>query len=388
MCNRLKAMSLFANVGIAEAYLEEIGIDVILANEIDEKRAKFYNHVYPKTEMIIGDISKLEIREILIEKGKKENIDLIIATPPCQGMSLAGKLDPLDVRNGLIRFAVDVIKNVKPKYILLENVPRQLKTKIKHKEELMYIPEYLKRELGESYNFNKDIIINTKYYGVPQSRERAIFLLVRKDININWEFPPKEKIVTLEEAIGNLPSLDPYIYDLTEEENKRIFPHFEEKKEEGLKVSKWHYPPNHPWRQIEAMTHTPSGKTAFDNLIYFPKKNDGSIVKGYKNTYKRLDWKKPSSTITMYNRTISSQENVHPGRKLNQSDDEEKRQYSDPRVFTIYELLIIMSLPTNWNIPEWATDHFLRQVIGEGIPSLLIKKIMLNLIEIINKEEA
>ena len=386
MCNRLKAMSLFANVGIAEAYLEEIGIDVILANEIDEKRAKFYNHVYPKTEMIIGDISKLEIREILIEKGKKENIDLIIATPPCQGMSLAGKLDPLDVRNGLIRFAVDIIKNVKPKYILLENVPRQLKTKIKHKEELIYIPEYLKRELGESYNFNKDVLVKAMDYGVPQMRERAIFLLVRKDININWEFPPKEKIVTLEEAIGNLPSLDPYIYDLTEEENKRIFPHFEEKKEEGLKVSKWHYPPTHSKRHVEWLIHTPTGQTAFDNLIYFPKKNDGSRINGHYNTYRRLEWEKPSRTITQNNGVISSLACVHPGRKLNQSDDEEKRQYSDPRVFTIYELLIIMSLPTNWNIPEWATDHFLRQVIGEGIPSLLIKKIMLNLIGKLEKK--
>ena len=50
--------------------------------------------------------------------------------------------------------------------------------------------------------------------------------------------------------------------------------------------------------------------------------------------------------------------------------------YSDPRVLTIYELMIVMSLPLDWNIPDWAEDTFIRRVFGEGIPSKLVKEIV------------
>ena len=56
--------------------------------------------------------------------------------------------------------------------------------------------------------------------------------------------------------------------------------------------------------------------------------------------------------------------------------------YSDARVLTVYELMIVTSLPKNWDIPNWASEHFVRQVVGEGIPPLLVKKIMQELINI------
>ena len=86
----------------------------------------------------------------------------------------------------------------------------------------------------------------------------------------------------------------------------------------------------------------------------------------------------------MFNRTIGSQNNVHPGRFIGK-DKEGFDLYSDARVLTIYELMIISSLPKNWDIPEWASDHFIRQVIGEGIPPLLVKKIMKELVKINNE---
>ena len=55
---KFNAVSLFANVGVAEAYLAETGINVAVANEIDPIRAKFYSHLYPETNMIVGDITK------------------------------------------------------------------------------------------------------------------------------------------------------------------------------------------------------------------------------------------------------------------------------------------------------------------------------------------
>lgn len=378
---KLKGLSLFANVGVAEAYLEDIGVDILIANELEEKRAKFYKHLYPKTNMIIGDITNEEIRKQIIEESIKSDIDFIIATPPCQGMSLAGKLDPLDPRNQLIYFAVEVIKQVKPKFILLENVPQQLKTKIKYNDELIIIPEYIKKELENDYNFNKEPLVKAMNYGVPQMRQRSIFLMSRKDMSFTWEFPEEDNnIVTLKEALWDLPSVDPIVkegYDQTLE----LFPDFEKKKEEAAKISKWHKPPTHARRHIEWLMHTPTGNTAFDNKVYYPQKPNGDMIKGHYNHYRRLEWDKPSRTITQNNGVISSLACVHPGKLLHDDGTEESRIYSDPRCFSIYELLIVTSLPKDWNIPEWANERLIRSVIGEGIPPLLVKRIVEYLID-------
>lgn len=377
---KIKALSLFANVGIAETYLNEIGIDVVLANEIDKQRVKFYKHLYPNVTVIQGDITNNEIDSQIIKLAKEKKVDLVMATPPCQGMSTVGKKDKNDERNKLIKYAVNIIKEIQPKFIFFENVPEQLKTYIEYNGEKILIPDYLKEEFGNKYVFNDEYIINASDYGVPQLRERAIILLVRRDLNKKWNYPEKnKKIVTLDDAIGNLPSLDPEIYDIEYKNLIKIFPDFEKKKNIGLSVSKWHYPPKHVYRQVYSLMHTPSGKTAFDNIDKFkPRKQDGSLTKGFKNTYKRQEWEKPAFTVTMYNRTIGSQNNVHPGRYIGQ-DNEGYDLYSDARVLTIYELMLVSSLPKNWDIPSWASDNLVRQVIGEGIPPLLVKKIMMEL---------
>ncbi|MBU1094570.1 MAG: DNA cytosine methyltransferase [Firmicutes bacterium] len=372
----IKGLSLFANVGIAEAYFEEIGIDILVANELNQQRADLYRHLYPKTEMICGDITNDTTRQLIIEKALKNGVDFVIATPPCQGMSEAGNRDPDDVRNQLIYYAIDVIKAVKPDYILLENVPKNLITYIKVNGEKILIPDYIKNELQLEYNFNKDSLIMAKDHGVPQLRERNIFLLVRKTLNINWEFPKKEPEVTLEDVIGDLPSLDPLLREGLELTLK-IFPDFILKRELGLKVSKWHKPPKHSLKQVEWMMHTPTGKSATFNEYYYPKKDNGKRVIAHHNHYRRMNWNKPSRTITQNNGVISSLACVHPGRLYTEN---EVSLYSDPRVLTLHEIFIVMSLPENWNIPEDSNETFIRKVIGEGIPPLMVKKIMLELI--------
>lgn len=385
---KINALSLFSNVGVAEAYYKEIGIDVKVANELEEKRADFYSHLYPDTKMIIGDITKRETKRKIIEESKKVSIDLVIATPPCQGMSTAGKMAFGDPRNALICHAVEIINELNPKYIFFENVPEQLKTKILVDGKPELIPNYLHRLFDATYIFNDEYLVNAADYGVPQLRDRAIILMVRKDIGMKWSFPkPAKKRITLKEAIGDLPILDPEISDMSLQETLKVFPHFLERKEAGLAISKWFYPPSHPYRQIFSLSHTPTGETAFDNKDEFkPKKKDGSLVKGFHNTYKRQEWDKPAYTITMYNRTIGSQNNVHPGRYIG-DDSKGNPLYSDARVLTIYELLVVSSLPKDWNIPDWASDHFIRAVIGEGVPPLLTKKIMKELVVINNESK-
>ena len=377
----IKGLSLFANVGVAETYFYENGIDICVANELLDERSKFYSHLYPKCNMINGDITEKKIFNKIIDESKKNKVEFIIATPPCQGMSCAGKKDPNDVRNFLIYYAIEAIKQLKPKFIILENVPMQNHTKIKYKNEMVLIPDYIYSELGKNYIFNENRIINAMDYGVPQSRIRNIYLLVRKDLNFKWEFPIKNnKIITMKECIGDLPSLDP---DLREVSEKWRFPDFERKKEEGLKVSKWHYPPRHSWKQVEWLLHTPSGKSAFENSIYYPKK-DNRRIKGAPRTYMRMDWNKPATTILQNSNVISTFSTVHPGRLIKDDGTEEGRIYSDARTLSIYELLLLSSLPTDWNIPEWADDTLIRKVIGEGIPPLLLVSAIKQIKDLIN----
>lgn len=366
---KIKALSLFANVGIAETYFEGMGIDVVVANELLKERAKFYEHLYPRTNMVCGDITDIEVFEKVKARAKEEKVNLIIATPPCQGMSCAGSKKPDDPRNFLIYYAIEMIKQLQPDLVILENVPMQMHTEIEYNNDKILIPDYIEAELGQEYNFNENRVVNSMDYGVPQSRQRYIFLMTKKSLNIKWEFPDKNhRILTLRDVLYNLPSLDP---SLREANEMWRFPDYEIKKKKGLEVSKWHTPPIHSWKQVEWLVHTPSGCSAFKNDIYFPCK-DGRRIKGAPRTYMRMFWDKPATTVMQNSGVISTFSTVHPG-KMIADGTEEERCYSDARTLTIYELLIVSSLPLDWDIPEWAGDTLVRKVIGEGIPPLLIK---------------
>ena len=376
---RINAISLFANVGIAETYLDSLGVKVKVANELVKERADFYRHLYPTVNMVTGDITVPNTFDYLVNLAIENKVDFLFATPPCQGMSCAGRKDPFDPRNYLIYYAIEMVKILRPRFVLFENVTMQQHTRIKLENDYVFIPQYVESELGELYSINKNRIVNSMDYGVPQSRQRYIYLMARKDEGIQWEFPEKDKkIITLEEAIGDLPSLDPLVREVDE---RYHFPDYEKKKEEGLRVSKWHYPPTHGWKNVEWMIHTPSGKSAFQNEVYFPQ-TKGRRVKGAPRTYMRMSWDKPATTVMQNSSVISAFSTVHPGRLIQDSKDETKRIYSDARALSIYELMIVSSLPVNWNIPDWASDTLIRQVIGEGIPPLLIKRAVESLITI------
>jgi len=168
MIKNIKGLSLFANVGIAEALFSEIGIEIKVANEIDKKRAAFYSEIYPEAKMICGDITNDSIMDQIVNVSKKEKINFIIATPPCQGMSEAGKRNVFDERNQLISYTIEVINRIKPDFVLIENVPALLKTKIIINDEIIGIPDYIKKELGKDYNFNKSTLVKAMDIGVPQ----------------------------------------------------------------------------------------------------------------------------------------------------------------------------------------------------------------------------
>lgn len=346
----IKAASLFSGAGIGEHYLKDVGIDVVLANEIVTSRSVTHQFFYPNCCMVNADITEETTQSTIIRKCKEEGVRLIIATPPCQGLSSAGSNRTeaslyKDPRNFLILSALNIVDQVKPDYFVVENVPRFQRMIFPNDGQMITLIELLKHKYSDQYNIEYSVF-NAADYGVPQTRLRVVYRMWKK--GLEWSLPEMQKQITLREAIGDLPSL-----------------------EAGQKSNiKNHFARKHPQNHIDCMKHTPTGMSAFKNEIHFPQKPDGSRIKGYGNTYKRMRWDSPAPTITMRNEIISSQENVHPGKQIGPD------LWSDARVLTLRELLIVSSLPPELDQPPNLTETAFRQLIGEGIPPLLMKEIM------------
>lgn len=351
--NKVKAVSLFASAGIGELLLDNTNIDVVLANEIIPKRAECYQYFYPKSNMICGDISDDDIRVKIQREIDVKNINFLIATPPCQGLSTLGKNKnqshfEQDKRNFLILYVLDIIDNSNFDYVLIENVPKFIEMYFPYDGKYLLLEEILNIKYSNDYYIKVDIL-NAKDYGIAQSRPRAIIRLFKK--HLKWSLPESEAEISLFDAIGHLPSL-----------------------EAGEKSDiKWHVAKAHNDRAILAMRHTEPGKSAITNEVHYPKKEDGTRIKGFHNTFKRMVWNQPCPARTTYSGSISSHNNVHPGRLLPDGT------YSDARVLTLLETFIVSSIPEDIEFPIDSTDTFIRTIIGESIPPKLMMKVLSNI---------
>lgn len=250
-----------------------------------------------------------------------------------------------DERNYLVFRIIEFIQAKLPKYIIIENVPTFFKMQLLYKSKLYKVIDILSILFKDKYLIEAEVF-DASSYGVPQRRNRAIIKMYKK--GLRWGFPSSEKIVTVEDAIGMLPSLE-------SGETSNI---------------KWHFARKHSENHIKWMRHTPTGRSAFQSKTHYPVNPYGDKIKSYMTTYRRIKWDQPAPTITMRNDAISSQLNVHPGRKLSDGT------YSDARVLTPLELMLLSSLPKNWSIPDETPELLIRKCIGECIPPLLIKKIV------------
>jgi len=346
----MKAVSLFSSAGIGELRLKEIGIDVVCANEILKKRSDCYSYFFPKSKMVSGDIRDVEVKMALNECIKKEKPDLLMATPPCQGLSSLGKNKKQeeyvnDVRNYLIFDVFELIDAHNFKYILIENVPRYLKMLFPYKGDYHSLEWILRDKYSKKYKIKVNIF-DAKDFGVPQTRPRSIIRMVKK--SFEWDDPKKKKVISMREAIGHLPSL-----------------------ESGQKSEiKWHFAKKENDRYVKAMKHTPEGKSAMQNKKYYPVSQKGDKIKGFHNTFKRMQWDQPAHARTTYSYSISSHNNVHPGRLKKDGT------YSDARVLTPLETMIVSSIPKNLTIPDWSSSNFIYTIIGEAIPPKLLREVL------------
>ena len=350
MMNKIKAISVFSSAGIGELLLKNTNVEVVAANELLPKRAECYSHFYPNTDMYCGDITLEETQDYMVSAAQKSGAKMLIATPPCQGLSSLGKNKKQihyekDKRNYLILSALNIIDRCDFDYVLIENVPTFLEMYFPYENDYFKLEEILNKKYSSKYKIEARVL-NAKDYGICQSRPRAIIKMYKPDKK--WSWPSEEQEITLREAIGYLPSLE-------SGESSDI---------------PWHFAKKHNERAVLALKHTPTGKSAIANEVYYPKKEDGTRIKGFHNTFKRMDWDQPCPTRTTFSGSMSSHNNVHPGRLLPDGT------YSDARVLTLLETFIVSSIPEDIDFPKDSTDTFIRTVIGESIPPKLMMKVI------------
>lgn len=176
---KIKYLSLFSGIGSPEQALKNLGIEYELVgfSEIDKFAIRSYCAIHEVNENLnLGDIEKIDIENL------PKDIDLITGGSPCQDYSVSGKNRGGDkgsgTRSSLMWNAVSIYEHCKPKYVIWENVKNVLSKKHKHN-----FDKYLDEMDRIGYN-NFYKILNSKDYGVPQSRERVFVISIRKDLNI------------------------------------------------------------------------------------------------------------------------------------------------------------------------------------------------------------
>jgi DNA (cytosine-5)-methyltransferase 1 len=374
--NKLNYISLFSSAGVGCYGLNQENFKCVATAEILEKRLNIqkYNKICEKEEGYInGDISKENIKKKIynvINKFKYENkikdIDVLLATPPCQGISVANHKKKNELkRNSLIVDTFIITKTILPKFFIYENVQSFLKTLCQDKDNsVAKIEAVLLKYLFKSY-FIHSKVINLKDFGSNSSRTRSIVIGSRRDLDVNPIdlFPEQTKTKTIKELISKFEKLNKF-----GEISSDIYHSFR-------KYDK---------RMLGWIKNLKEGQSAFDNKKLINKPHmviDGVIkINSNKNAdkYKRNYWNQVAPCIHTRNDILASQNTIHP---------------SENRVFSIRELMTFMTIPNEFkwshlndnelnNLPSKDKIKFLkenelniRHCIGEAVPTNVIRSI-------------
>jgi len=170
-------VSLFAGCGGSSLGYKAIGYDIRLAVEWDKGATFIYRDNFPETTMHEGDINKMDVGEALrLMELRQGELDVLDGSPPCQGFSGAGKRQFADIRNELFHEYVRLLRGMMPKAFIMENVAGLAMGKMK------ILFSEMTRALQDSGYKVACRQLNAWWYGVPQSRERLIWVGIRNDI--------------------------------------------------------------------------------------------------------------------------------------------------------------------------------------------------------------
>lgn len=355
----MNVLDLFCGIGGLSDGFKKNDCKIIVANEIDSLIAKSYKLNHSETVMLNKDINEI-IPDL---HTYKNNIDIIIGGPPCQGFSMAGArirtknefLD--DPRNYLFRSYFEVVKTCEPKYFVMENVPGLLSMNNGdiYKEIVNLFSDESNFKNGKYHLFCK--IMNARTYGVPQTRSRLIILGSKKKVDFDKVFNEvydemvKNKeivITTIGDAISDLNFLNSgegnfesdYKIDALTLYQKRM-------RKNSLKLYN-HIATNHNKVAISRMSELSQGGRRID------LKEGGSIKSVHSGAYGRMRWDEPAKTIITRFDTPSSGVYIHP--ELN-------------RTITPREAARLQSFDDNY-IFHGPKSSVIKQ-IGNAVPPLL-----------------
>lgn len=385
----LTYISLFSSAGIGCYGFKMEGFECIATNELIERRLniqKSNQKCKYDTGYICGDITAQETKDVLykeIEKWKRtekiKGVDVVVATPPCQGMSVANhkKSETEIVRNSLVVESIKIIKEIRPKFFVFENVPAFMKTVCTDIDGIdKPISEAIGYNLGDDYSYASQVI-NFKDYGACSSRTRTVVIGVRKDyadeVSPFELYPNIVPERTLRQVIGDMRPLRVF----GEIDAEDIFHAFRP----------------YPEHMRTWIADLKEGQSAFENEEITKKPHqviDGKIVVNQQKNgdkYRRQIWDKVGPCVHTRNDQLASQNTVHP---------------SDDRVFSIRELMKMMTVPFEF---KWSDEDFdylnslsldekktylkkeeikIRQSLGEAVPTIIFKGIASNIAKVLN----
>lgn len=378
--NKPTYISLFSSAGIGCYGFKLEGFDCVATNELITRRLdiqRYNNKCKYESGYICGDITEESTKSALYAQielwEKKENIshiDVVIATPPCQGMSVANhKKSPTEiVRNSLVIESIKIIKQINPLFFIFENVPAFMKTICTDIDGTnKTIASAIENNLGAEYSYISRII-NFKNYGACSSRQRTVVIGVSKDyadeVSPLELYPDLVKEKTLRQVIGELKPLT----EFGEIDKDDIYHSFRV----------------YPEHMREWISDIKEGESAFDNADDNKKPHriiDGKIVINQQKNgdkYKRQYWNKVGPCIHTRNDQLASQNTIHP---------------SDDRVFSIRELMMMMTVPCSFKWVESDLETLnkltgakkraflkkeeikIRQSLGEAVPTAIFQAI-------------
>ena len=344
---KYNVVDLFSGVGgFTLGFNQTQRFNTVFANDIDRDMCRAYKLNFPEVLISENAIESVDFSEI----AKKQNVNVVIGGPPCQAYSTSGNRLKNDSRVTLFKEYFRSIKYFDPDIFVYENVKG-----IFSFNNGKLISEI--KELFSSINYKVSVqILNAADYGIPQIRERVFIFGTKKGINLSLPKKTrskmsKNKYLTLKDALSDLPAIQNNSFAnfyLSKPKNgyQRIM-----RKKAPEKLMD-HNSSKHGEELTNAIKFLPEGGLKTDIPEEFRPKS------GYPNSYGRLWWKKPSTTITRNFGTPSSARCIHP--KVN-------------RALTTREGARLQSFPDYFQFYGSRAKKNLQ--IGNAVPPLLAKKI-------------
>lgn len=339
----MNVADLFAGVGGMSEGFKMAGFNISFAVEFDKDIAYAYQQNHEGTKMFNSDICQLDVKELHKEF---PDIDVIIGGPPCQGFSQKGKRLSLDdPRNFLFMQYVRFVKEFKPKYFVLENVPAIITTS----------KGYFKDQIVKAFSdLGYDVkygILSASDYGVPQERHRAVFLGQKGKLEIDLP-KPNGMHTTIKDAIYDLPFIASGEGTEVADYDKAPFTEYQKIMRKGSKHLYNHIATKHNAVALRRLAMLPKGA---DREVLPPEERTKSI---YSGTWCRMKEDDISVTITTRYDTPSSGRFTHPILDRCITTREAARIQSFPDIFRFY-----------------GTKTSQMKQVGNAVPPLLAKAI-------------